>query len=77
VGAGLSQALVKRILQAEPNLSVSVPIHELCTRVGILRVEAPETAEFEGGVVTDAKRFEGVILAKQRRRTALPLHHRA
>ncbi|SEO35473.1 Zn-dependent peptidase ImmA, M78 family [Methylobacterium sp. ap11] len=59
------EALVKRILQAEPNLSVPVPIQELCARLGILRLEDLDNAEFEGGLVTDAKRSEGTILVKR------------
>lgn len=65
VDAGSPEALVKRILQAEPNLSGPVPIQELCARLGILRIEDLDTDEFEGGLVTDAKRSEGTILAKR------------
>ncbi|TXN06943.1 ImmA/IrrE family metallo-endopeptidase [Methylobacterium sp. WL103] len=63
--AGSPEALVKRILQAEPNLPVPVPIQELCARLGILKVEDLETEAFEGGLVTDAKRSDGTILAKR------------
>ncbi|CAO4193989.1 ImmA/IrrE family metallo-endopeptidase [Methylorubrum extorquens] len=63
--AGSPEALVKRILQAEPNLPVPVPIQELCTRLGTLRIEDLDTDEFEGGLVTDAKRSEGTILVKR------------
>ncbi len=63
--AGSPEALVKHILQAEPNLSVPVPIQELCTRLGILRIDTFDTDEFEGGLVTDAKRSEGTILARR------------
>lgn len=59
------EALVKRILQAEPNLPMLVPIQELCTKLGILRIMDVDTNEFEGGLVTDAKRSEGTILAKR------------
>ncbi|WP_018044648.1 ImmA/IrrE family metallo-endopeptidase [Methylobacterium sp. 88A] len=63
--AGTPEALVKRILQAEPNLPVPVPIQELCARLGILRIEELDPDGFEGGLVTDAKRSEGTILAKR------------
>lgn len=65
VGASSPEALVKRILQAEPNLPVPVPIQELCVRLGIVGIEDLDTDEFEGGLVTDAKRTEGTILAKR------------
>ena len=64
-GASSPEALVKRILQAEPNLSVPVPIQELCARLGILKIEDLDTDEFEGGLVTDANRSEGTIQAKR------------
>ncbi|MFD0938384.1 ImmA/IrrE family metallo-endopeptidase [Methylobacterium trifolii] len=41
-----------------------VPIQELCARLGIKGIEDLDTDEFEGGLVTDAKRSEGIILAK-------------
>ena len=65
VDAGSPEALVKRILQAEPNLAVPVPIEDLCARLGILRIENLDTDEFEGGLTTDAERSEGIILAKR------------
>ncbi|MCJ2044468.1 ImmA/IrrE family metallo-endopeptidase [Methylobacterium sp. J-078] len=64
-GASSPEALVKRILQAEPELTVPVPIQDLCERLGILRIEDLSTDEFEGGLVTDAKRSEGTIQAKR------------
>ena len=65
VDAGSPEALVKRILQAEPNLPVPVPIEDLCAQLGILRIENLDTDEFEGGLVTDARRSEGTILARR------------
>jgi len=59
------EALVKRILQAEPSLPVPVPIQELCARLGILRIEDLDSNAFEGGLVTDAKRSDGIILVKR------------
>ncbi|MHC2086165.1 ImmA/IrrE family metallo-endopeptidase [Methylobacterium sp. CM6244] len=63
--AGSLEALVKRILQAEPNLLVPVPIQQLCARLGILRIDDLDADGFEGGLATDAKRSEGIILAKR------------
>jgi Zn-dependent peptidase ImmA (M78 family) len=65
VDAGSPEALVKRILKAEPNLPVPVPIQELCARLGVQRIEDFDTDGFEGGLITDAKRSEGTILAKR------------
>ncbi|MBB2961467.1 ImmA/IrrE family metallo-endopeptidase [Methylobacterium sp. R2-1] len=63
--AGSPEALVKCILRAEPNLPLPVPIQELCARLGISRIEDLNTDEFEGGLVTDAKRSAGTILVKR------------
>ncbi|WP_018045725.1 ImmA/IrrE family metallo-endopeptidase [Methylobacterium sp. 88A] len=63
--AGSPEALVKRILKAEPNLPVPVPIQELCVSLGIVKTADFDTEEFEGGLVTDAKRSEGTILVKR------------
>jgi len=64
-GAGSPEALVRRILQAEPNLTVPVPIQELCASLGIVGIEDLDTDAFEGGLVTDAQRSEGIILARR------------
>ena len=64
-GAASPEALVKRILQAEPNLPVPVPIQDLCARLGILSIADLDTDGFEGSLVTDAKRSVGTILAKR------------
>ncbi len=63
--AGSPETLVKRILKAEPSLSVPVPIQELCTRLGIIGIEDLDSDAFEGGLVTDANRSEGTILVKR------------
>jgi len=63
--AASPEALVKRILQAEPNLAIPVPIQELCAGFGIVGIEDFDISEFEGGLVTDAKRAEGTILVKR------------
>jgi Zn-dependent peptidase ImmA (M78 family) len=63
--AGSPEALVKRILKAELNLPVPVPIQELCARQGILKIEDLDASEFAGCLVTDAKRAEGTILVKR------------
>ncbi|TXM72833.1 hypothetical protein FV218_12585 [Methylobacterium sp. WL69] len=60
------EALVKRILQAEPNLAAPVPIQELCARLGIVGIEDLDTDGFEGGLITNSKRSEGTIVAERR-----------
>jgi Zn-dependent peptidase ImmA (M78 family) len=62
---GSPEALVRRILQAEPALSAPVPIRDLAARLGILGIEDLDAPEYEGGLVTDATRSTGTILVKR------------
>jgi len=64
-GAGSPEGLVTRILKLEPNLPIPVPIERLCKQLDISDIRSLETAGFEGGLVTDAERSEGVILVNE------------
>jgi Zn-dependent peptidase ImmA (M78 family) len=73
---GSPEGIVMAILKAEPNLPVPVPIEELCRRLDIIEIQALTTASFEGGLLTDRERSNGIILVKngvspQRRRFTL------
>lgn len=65
--------LVTKILQAEPNLKIPVPIEALAKELDIAEIRTLKTDGFEGGLVTDTARSNGGILVKagvtrQRRR---------
>lgn len=62
--AGSPDKLVTLILQAEPDLPLPVPIEDLCARLDITRIEELKTDGFEGGLVTDADRSEGIVLVR-------------
>ena len=73
---GSPEGIVMAILKAEPNLPIPVPIEELCRRLDIIEIQALTTAGFEGGLLTDRERSNGIILVKngvspQRRRFTL------
>ncbi|MGY3413472.1 Zn-dependent peptidase ImmA (M78 family) [Bradyrhizobium sp. GM5.1] len=73
---GSPEGIVMAILKAEPNLSIPVPIEELCCRLDIIEIQELTTAGFEGGLLTDRERSNGIILVKnggspQRRRFTL------
>jgi Zn-dependent peptidase ImmA (M78 family) len=73
---GSPEGIVMAILKAEPNLPIPVPIEELCRRLDIIEIRALTTAGFEGGLLTDRERSNGIILVKngvspQRRRFTL------
>jgi Zn-dependent peptidase ImmA (M78 family) len=59
---GSPDGLVLKILQAEPNLPIPVPIEELARSLDIIRIEELTTQGFEGGLITDVAKSEGVIL---------------
>lgn len=59
------EKIVEAILQAEPELPLIVPIEELCARLDIIKIEELTTEGFEGGLITDADRSEGIVLVKK------------
>jgi Zn-dependent peptidase ImmA (M78 family) len=61
-GAGSPEGLVTRILKLEPNLPIPVPIEDLCKELDISDIRPLDTQGFEGGIITDTERNEGVIL---------------
>lgn len=62
---GSPEAIVRLILQAEPDLPIPVPIEDLCRQLDIAAIQDLETDGFEGGLITDADRSEGIILVKK------------
>jgi Zn-dependent peptidase ImmA (M78 family) len=73
---GSPEGIVATILKVEPNLTIPVPIEELCRRLDIEDIRALTTDGFEGGLLTDRERSRGIILVKngvsrQRRRFTL------
>jgi Zn-dependent peptidase ImmA (M78 family) len=63
-GAGSPEGLVTLILKAEPNLPIPVPIAQMCRELDISEIRPLETDGYEGGLITDAARSQGVILVK-------------
>ncbi|MGP0089730.1 MAG: ImmA/IrrE family metallo-endopeptidase [Xanthobacteraceae bacterium] len=63
-GAGSPEGLVARILKVEPNLPIPVPLQRICRELDIVEIRPLETAGFEGGLIADTERSEGVILVK-------------
>ncbi len=61
-GAGSPDGLVTRILKLESNLPVPVPVEDLCRQLDIADIRPMDTEGFEGGLITDPERSEGMIL---------------
>lgn len=57
--------LVTKILKAEPNLKIPVPIEELAHQLDIAKIQTLTTDGFEGGLITDENRTFGAILVKE------------
>lgn len=57
--------LVTKILKAEPNLKVPVPVEEIAYQLEISEIATLTTDGFEGGLLTDENRTFGAILVKE------------
>lgn len=67
------EQMVQGILNLAPNITIPVPIEELARSLDISKIEEMDTEGFEGGLITDITKSEGVILVNsnsplQRRR---------
>lgn len=62
---GSPEGLVAAILRHEPKLSIPVPIEELCYQLDIKDITSLETEGFEGGLVTDIARSQGIVLVNE------------
>jgi hypothetical protein len=75
-GAGSPAALVTRILEHEPTLSVPVPVEQLCRQFDITSIGELDTEGFEAALITDEYKSAGAILvarerSRQRRRFSI------
>jgi Zn-dependent peptidase ImmA (M78 family) len=56
------ERIIAEILRQVPDLPIPVPIEELATAVGITTIHRMATDNFEGGLITQPERRDGVIL---------------
>ena len=63
--AGSPEKLVTLILRAEPDLAPPIRIERLCQQLDIIDVRPLATEGFEGGLVTDTERSNGIILLNE------------
>lgn len=61
--AGSPDKIVQLILEAERDLPIPVPIEALCRQLDIEDIQPLTSKGFEGGLITDADRSFGFILA--------------
>lgn len=59
---GSPEKIIAEIMRQVPDMPIPVPIEELAAAVGITDIHRLETASFEGGLVTQPERANGVIL---------------
>jgi Zn-dependent peptidase ImmA (M78 family) len=64
-GTGSPEGLVGKILKALPDLPIPVPIEELARALDIVDIDVLTTDGFEGGLITDDCKSEGVILVSR------------
>lgn len=75
-GAGSPPALVTRILQLEPALTIPIPVEQLCRHLDITSISELDTEGFEAALITDDCKSAGAILvasdrSRQRRRFSI------
>ncbi len=63
---GSPKALATGILKLVPNMPVPVPIEDIARAVDITDIRTIGAAGFEGGLITDRDKSEGVILVNRR-----------
>ncbi|MGD9724782.1 MAG: ImmA/IrrE family metallo-endopeptidase [Alphaproteobacteria bacterium] len=68
-GTGSPEGLVGKIVKAEPALRYPVPIERIAAELGIKEIAELETAGFEGGLLMDDNKKNGVILVNKSART--------
>lgn len=56
------ERIIAEILRQSPNLPIPVPIEDLARTVGISEIHRMATQNFEGGLITQPERRDGVIL---------------
>ena len=64
-GTGSPLGLVGKILEAEPNIVIPVPIEKLALRLDIQDISELTTEGFEGGLITDDVRSSGIVLVRK------------
>jgi Zn-dependent peptidase ImmA (M78 family) len=54
--------LVIEIFKHEPDLQIPIPVEDLCRRLDIFELQPLKTAGYEGGLITDRDKSDGIIL---------------
>jgi hypothetical protein len=62
---GSPERIVQGIFACEPQLPIPVPVDELALQLDIIGIEPLETDGFQGGLLTDACKADGIILVSQ------------
>jgi Zn-dependent peptidase ImmA (M78 family) len=65
-GTGSPIGLVGKILKAEPNLSLPIPVEEVARQLDITDIQDVDSDTFEGGLITDTTRSSGFILVNRK-----------
>jgi Zn-dependent peptidase ImmA (M78 family) len=59
---GSPERLAIEIFKNEPELILPIPIEELCKKLDITEILPLKTEGYEGGLITDKDKYEGIIL---------------
>jgi len=64
-GAGSPAALVLKILEAQPDLPLPVPLEDLCAALDISEIQTLITEGFAAALITDTVKSTGIILVAE------------
>ena len=66
-GKATPEALAAEIIRQNPEISVPVPIEEIAKEAGILEIQPLRSEGFEGMLLANAEKSEGIVFVNQNR----------
>lgn len=66
-GKATPDALATEIIRQNPDIPLPVPIEEIARKAGILKIQPLQSEAFEGMLIANAEKSEGVVLVNQNR----------
>jgi len=66
-GKATPEAVAAEIMRQNPEISVPVPIEEIAKQAGILEIKSLTSEAFEGMLIANAEKSEGIVFVNQER----------
>jgi len=62
---GTPEAIAEKIHELAPDMPIPVPVEEIAYRLDIIEIQPLKTKSFEGGLITQPERTDGIILINE------------